>query len=144
MQNGFITAFTTAREMSPSSVTYSQSTFTPFYSYKIHVTITSHLRQSVPCGFFPSSFSTRTLWLLFYSILPTCPADLMPLDLTPPKKNLVSVKYHADPKHEISPNFLPLKPKSSPQHPDLQHPQPMPLPSCTYSKYSIERDRGCT
>jgi len=25
------------------------------------------------------------------------------------------------------------KPKSSPQHPDLQNPQPMPLPSCTYS-----------
>jgi len=96
---------------------------------KIHVTIILH---STPIfSVWPSGFTTTTLWLLFNSIC-TCPAELKPLDLTP-EKYPVSSKYHADPKNEISANLFPLKPKYSPPYPDLQRPQPLPLPSGIYS-----------
>ena len=112
MQIGFISTFTTARDMSPSSATCSQSTSTPVYFCKIHVTI-----------IFPST-PKCSMWAFSFRFLHQNPViTLLPHMYHMSRRSYapwfdtlkisVNSKYHAEPKHEISQNFLPLKPKST-------------------------------
>jgi len=80
----FITAFTSARHLSlfwASSIL----SITPHpTSWRFILILSSHLRLGLPSGLYPSDFSTKSLYTPPLSPLRvTCPAYLIPLDLSP-------------------------------------------------------------
>ena len=90
-----------------------------------------HLRLSLPIGLFTPDFPTKTLQAP--PLAPTqitCPAHLIRLDLI---SRILMRTSHSAPNYAISSTpcyFILLGPKYLPQHPILQHPQPMFLPQC--------------
>ena len=76
----FITAFTSARHLSLSWARSIQSIPPQRTSWR-SVLLSSHLRQGLPNGLFPSSFPTKTLYMpVFSPKRATCPAHLILLD----------------------------------------------------------------
>ena len=92
--------------------------------------LSSHLRLGLPSGLFPSRFSPKTLYTPHLSpICATCPDQLILLDFI--TLTLLGEQYRSLSSSLCS--FLhscylvPLRPKYSPQHPILKHPQPTSL-----------------
>jgi len=109
-------------------------------SWRLNLILSSHLRQGFSSGPFPPGVSSK--WPLFFrftyqnpvytSTLPiraTCPAHLILLDLitgTILGDEYRSLRSLCSCLH--SRYLVPLRPKYSPQHPVLRHPQPTFLP----------------
>jgi len=77
----FITAPTSVRHLSLSWASPIQSIYPHPTSWRSVPILSTHLRQRLPIGLFPSGFPTKTLYTpLSSSIRATCPAHLILLD----------------------------------------------------------------
>ena len=108
-------------------------------SWRSILILSSHLCLGLPNGLFPSGFPTRTLCTPLPSpICGTCPAHLILLDFT--TRTIFGKEYRSLSSSLC--NFLhsryliPLRPKYSPQHPILKHPQPTFLPQWQWPSFS--------
>jgi len=82
--------------------------------------LSSHLHPSISRGHLPSGFRTKVLYAFLTSpMYATCPAHLILLNL------ITLILFGEIPNYEVffSLLTLPLRPKYSPQHPVLKHPQ---------------------
>jgi len=101
-------------------------------SWRSILILSSHLRLGLPNGLFPSGFSSKTLYTpLLSPISATCPAYLILLDLI--TGTIFGEQYRSLSTSlcsflHSSGYLVPLRPKCSPQHPILKHPQPTFLP----------------
>ena len=92
------------------------------------------IRLVLQIGLFPSGFPTKTLYTRLLSpIRATCPAHLIRLDFI--TLTILSEEYRSLSSSLCSfppfPSYLvPFRPKDSPQHPILKHPQPTFLHPC--------------
>ena len=136
----FITAFTSARHLSLSWVSSTQSIPPHPTSWRSVLILFSHLSLGLPSGLFPSSFPTKTLYTpLISSIRATCPAHLILLDF-------ITRKMLREENRSFSSSscsyLFPLRPKYSPQHPTLKHPKPTFLPQCDRPSFTpIQNNR---
>ena len=141
----FITAFTNACHLSLSWANSIQPIPPHPTSWRSILILFSHLRLDLLSGLFPPGFPTKTLYTPLPSpIRATCPAHLILFDFItrktlgeqyrPSSSSLCSFLH--------SPCYIPLRPKYSPQHPILKHPQPMLLPHCQWPRFtSIQNNR---
>ena len=107
--------------------------------------LSSHLRQDLPRGLFPSGFSTKTSY-----------TPLLPHTCCMPRPSYSSSFYHPNNLEwgvqimklfitHFSPvhyHLVPLRPKYSPQHPILKHPQPTFLPQCEWPSFTPIQKTG--
>jgi len=128
----FITAITSALHLSLSWSSSIHSIPPHQTSWRSILILSSHPRLCLPNGLFPSGVPTQTLFMLLLSpIRATCPAHLILLDfitrtnLDEEYKSLSSSLCSF--LHTLATSF-PLRPKYSPHHPILKHPQPTFLP----------------
>ena len=130
----FITAFTSARHLSLSWARSIQSTPPHPTSCRSILMLSSHLRLGLPSGLFPSGYPTKTLYkTLIAPIRATFPAHFIVLDFITQiifgeQYRSLSPSHYAVLSTPLSP--CPLRPKYSPQHPVLKHPQPTFPPQC--------------
>ena len=125
----FITAVTSARQLSLSRASSIQSIPPHPTSWRPILILSSHLCLGLPSGLFPSRFPTKTLCTpLPSSIRATYPARLILLDFI--NRTIFGEEYR-----ELSSslcNFLhcPVTPSLLCPNILLKHPQPMFLPQC--------------
>jgi len=106
----------------------------PSHFLKIHLNIFHQFMPGSSKWSFSSGFPTRTLYApLLFPVRATCPAHLILLDL------IIRIKFDDGHRSLISSlcsffalsyYHVPLRPKYSPQHPILKHPQHTFLPQC--------------
>jgi hypothetical protein len=127
----FITAFTSARDLSLSWASSIQSIhhLTSWRSISI---LSSHLRPGLPSGLFCSGFPTKTLYTTLLSpIRATCPAHLILLNFI--TRTILGEEYRSLSSHYVL-SSIPLSRRPSQahcsQHSILKHSQPTFLPQC--------------
>ena len=94
--------------------------------------LSSHIRLGLSGGLLSLGFPTKTLYMPLSLITPTCPSHFI-LDFFDPNNigwgvdiiQLLILYFSPLPCY-----LVPLRPKYSPQHPILKHPQPTFLPQC--------------
>ena len=123
----FITAFTIARHLSLSWASSIQSMPPHPTSWRSILILSSHLHLGLPSGLFPTGSPTKTLYTpLFFHIYATCPAHLILLDFI--TRLILGEQYRSLSSSlcsfPLSCYLVLLRPKYSPQHPVLKHPQP--------------------
>ena len=94
----------------------------------------SHLCLVLKSGLFPPGVPTKTLCAPFLSPHMLHASPISFLSIWSPKKDLVKsslCKFSPFPCY-----LIPLRPKYSPQHPTLKHPQPMFLPHCQQPSFT--------
>ena len=114
-------------------------------SWRSFLILSSHLHLGLPSGLFPSGFPPKhcTQRISFPNMLHE-PPHLIPLDLI---IWTILGKEHRYLSSSLcsflhSCYLVPLRPKYSPQHPILKHPQPMFLPQCQRPSFtSIQNNR---
>jgi hypothetical protein len=129
----FITAFTSARQLSISWGSSIQSIHPHTTSWRSMLLLLSHLRLGLPSGLFPSGFTTKRLYTTLPSpIRATCHAHHILLVYI--VRKIFSEEYRSWSSSLWSflhpPVTTPLRPKYSPQHPILKYPRPTFLPQC--------------
>ena len=98
------------------------------------VLVSTHLHLGLPSVLFPPGFPAKTMYTpLLSPIRATCPAHLIRLNFI--TQTLLGEQYRSLSSSLCSflhsPCYLvPLRPKYSPQHPILKHPEPKFLPHC--------------
>ena len=141
----FTPVLTSARHLSLSWANSIQSSQTPPTSCRSILILSSHLGLGLPSGIFPSGVLTRTLWTpLPCPIRATCTAHLILLDFTTRTKfGKEYTSLSSSLCIFIFPCYLvPLRPKYSPQHPILKHPQPTFLPQHQRPSFTPIQNNG--
>ena len=134
----FITAFTHACHLSLSWASSIQSTPPHLTSWRSILILSSHLYLCLPSGLFPSGFPTKIL----YTPLPHMCYMHRPYHsswFNHPNNIWVSSTHHCAPHYVVSSTpcyLIPLRPKYSPQHPTLKHPQLTFLPQCKQPSFT--------
>ena len=122
----FITALTSVRHLSLSWASPIQSIYPKYNSWRSILILFTHLRLGLPCGLFPSGFSTNTLYAP--SPHPYAPhaQPISFFSILSPAQYWVSSIYHLAPRYAMSstpPLPRPPRSKYSPQRHVLKHPQ---------------------
>ena len=123
----FITALTSARQLSLSWASPIQSTYPHPISWRSILILSTHLRLGLPSGLFPSGFPTKTLYTpLSSTIRATCPVHLILLDFI--TSTILGVEYKSFGSSLCNLLHSPVtsshpRSKYSPQHHVLKHPQ---------------------
>ena len=141
----FIIALTSIRHLSLSWASPIQSKYPHPTSWRSILILSTHLRLGLPSGLFPSGFPTNTLYTSLSSpICATCPAHLILLDFITRTKLGEGYKLFSSSLLQSPPfprYLLPPRPKYSPQHPVLKHPQLPFLPQCQRPSFTPIRNK---
>ena len=111
-------------------------------SWRSILILSSHLCLGLPNELFPSGFPIKTLYApLLSPIRAAYPAHLILFDLI--TRTTLGEQYRSLSSSLCSfLHLVPLKPKYSPQHPILKHPQPPFLPQCERPSFTpIQNNR---
>ena len=140
----FITAFTSARNLSLSWASSIQSIPPHPTSWRSILILSSHLRLGLSSRLFPSGFPTKTLYTpLLSPIHATCPAHLI-LDFI--TRTISGEEYRSLSFSLCSFLHSPVtsslfRPKYSPQRPILKHAQPTFLPQCERPSFTTIQEK---
>ena len=137
-----ITAFTSAHHLSLSWASSIQPIPPHPTSWRPILILYSHLRLGLPRGLRPSGFPTKTLFTPLLSLKhATCPAHLILLYLI--TRTIFGEQYRSLSSSLCSfLHLVTLRPKYSPQHSILKHPQSMFLRLCERPSFTpIQNNR---
>jgi hypothetical protein len=109
-------------------------------SWRIHLNIILPSRLDLPSGIIPSAFTTKTLYTPLHSpIRTTLYAHLILFDFI--TRTILGEQYKSLSSSLCSflhsRHLVRLKPKYSPQHPILKHPQSSFLPQCMRPSFTL-------
>jgi len=134
----FVTAFTSARHLSLSWATLIQSILPQLTSLRSILILSSHLRLGLPSGLLPQVPHQNPVCTspLPHACHKPCPTHSSWFDHPNNiwwEAQIIRLPIMASP--PLSCYLVLLRPKYSPQHPILEHPQPMFLPQCEWPSF---------